>query len=78
MEKRRINLYVNDRSYQTVRKFLLKSDQSFSGWLAAMLDEMAKEIEGQPTMLGKPLGDLTLNEFSKLMEYWLEKARGIK
>lgn len=76
MRKRRINLYVNDESFETVKVFLESKGQSVSGWLTAMLDEMAVEIQGQPSPLSKPVDEMTVKEFGEVMAYWFGKAKG--
>lgn len=76
MGKIRVTVYLREESYRVVKAFVEGNKHSFSGWLSAILDEMAGEIQGQPSMLAKPVGEMTLNEFGKLMEYWLKRAGG--
>jgi len=76
MGKRRVNFYLDDEACKIVAGFLDKSGVSFSGWLNALIVEMAEEIKGQPSPLSKSVGDMTMNEFGEVMSYWWKKAKG--
>lgn len=61
-----------DKEPVDVVKMWLKSTGAltFSGFVNGILTEFAKEIEGQPVRPDKPVKDLTLEEFGKLISHW--------
>jgi hypothetical protein len=75
--KKRVNLYVSDEAFETVKAYLESKGQSVSGWVSAMLDEMAKEIQGEPSPLSKSVEDMTVKEFGEVVSYWWQKIREV-
>lgn len=72
--KKSFTFTLNPESHQIVKTWLEANGQTFSGWMTAFLDEWAKEIQGQPSMMGKRTEDMTVKEFIDVMQYWLKKA----
>lgn len=75
MGKKGMNIYLDEEAVTVVRDFLEKSGQSFSGWVNAFVCEMAQDIKGQPSPLNKPVGQMTIDEFSEIAAYWWKKAK---
>lgn len=75
MKKKKVNLYVSDESFDTVQTYLKSKGQSVSGWVSAILDEMASEISGEPSSLGKPVEEMTVKEFGEVVGYWWQKLK---
>jgi antitoxin component of RelBE/YafQ-DinJ toxin-antitoxin module len=79
-----INMKVNttiiiDQDVKKIVQAHLKATgMSLSGFINTILCEFAKEIQGQPVMLNKPVKDLTLEEFGNLASYWINKASDLE
>jgi hypothetical protein len=75
MRKKAYNLTLPEESAEIVRSWLQASGgQTLSSWVSGLVEEFAKEIQGQPSPLGKSPGDMTLKEFVDVMQYWYKKA----
>lgn len=61
---------------KVVQAHLAKTGVSMSGFINALMVELAREINGQPVMLDKKVEDLTIKEFGELANYWFKKASG--
>lgn len=77
MNKRRYNVMLNPDSVEVLQAHLKTVNMSLSAFLTKMIDEAAKDIQGQPVKLGeKKLQDLTIKEFGELMQYWYKTEDG--
>jgi len=65
---------LNEESTEIVQVWLKANGQTFSGWLTVLIDEFAKEIQGQPSVVGTKPEDMSLKEFLGLMRYWYKRA----
>lgn len=72
--KKRYNVSLNEESTEVVQAWLDAKGQTFSGWMTNLLDEFAKEIQGEPTMMSKSPEEMTLKEFIDVAAYWVKKA----
>ena len=72
--KKRFTVNLNVESTEVVQAWLEGKGQSFSGWMTALIDEFAKEIQGEPAILSKKPEEMTLKEFADVAAYWLKKA----
>lgn len=61
---------LDERSYEVVRRFTEMQGISMSSWLTGLLNEVAKQIEGQPAPYDKPIGKMTIEELANVMLYW--------
>lgn len=59
---------------EIVREWLSHSNLTFSGWLNSLMHEFAKAVKGQPNMIDKPVGEMTVSEFQKTVSYWYDLA----
>lgn len=71
--KKRYTMNLNQESMEVVQVWLASKGLSFSGWMAGIIDEFAKEIQGEPAAMSKEPGEMTLQEFMDVMQYWLKK-----
>lgn len=72
--KKRYNVSLNVESTETVQVWLEANGQTFSGWLTNLIDEFAKEIQGQPSPVNKGIENMTVKEFIDVAGYWFKKA----
>jgi hypothetical protein len=72
--KKRYTVNLNEESTEVVQAWLEKNGQTFSGWLTILVDEFAKEVQGQPSMAGKNPEEMTLKEFINVVNYWFKKT----
>lgn len=63
---------LDERSYEIIRGYTRAQGISMSSWLTALLNELAKQIQGQPSPFDKPVGQMTIDEITKMMLYWKE------
>lgn len=76
MGKKQMSIHLDEESVKVIRAFLETQGQNFSGWVNAFVMEFAKEIQGQPSPLSKPIDEMTVREFAEVASYWFKKARG--
>jgi len=74
MAKVRAQIMIDEEPKAIVQGYLAKTGGSFSGMVNALVCEVAKAIQGQPTKFDKPLGEMTVKELSDLLGYWIQKA----
>lgn len=56
-------------------EILATQGMSLSGFLNAVLAAYVEEMKGAGDIIpNKPLGEMTLDEFGKLMSFWVQKA----
>lgn len=72
--KKRFTFSLPEEATETVRAFLHSQGQTFSGWMSIIVEEFAKEICGQPSVLGKRPEEMTLKEFAEVFTFWWRKA----
>jgi hypothetical protein len=70
MTKKHYTVTLDEEAVVVVKGHLEKSKMSFSGFLNGIITELSRDLQGQPVMFDKPVKDLTLEEFGKLMGYW--------
>lgn len=73
MARKTFTVWLDEESAVTVRKWLQTTGQSLSGWLNGIVCEMADQIKGQPSVMNKPVGEMTLDEFAKVASYWWKR-----
>lgn len=75
MHRKQYNLTLFEEPTEVVRKHLKATGgQSLTSWVNALIVEFAREIQGQPSPLGKKPEDMTMREFAEVMRYWWEKS----
>lgn len=74
MAKRQMSIHLDEDSVRIVRAYLESKGQNFSGWVNGFVMEFAKEIQGQPSPLSKPVEEMTVKEFGDVMAYWFKKV----
>jgi hypothetical protein len=72
--KQQFAFSLHPESTEIVRQWLKANGQTLSGWLTLTLDEWAKEIQGQPSVLSKRPDEMTLKEFGDVLSYWWKAA----
>lgn len=69
--KKNYTICLDEESSEIVKAWLKSTTgMSFSGFLNGVLKEFAREIQGQPVAFTKPLKDMTLEEFGKVVTHW--------
>jgi hypothetical protein len=76
MGKKQMSIHLDEDAVRVVRNFLEPKGQNFSAWVNAFVMEFAKELQGQPSPLGKAAEDMTIKEFQDIMNYWMNKVAG--
>lgn len=74
MVKKQMSIHLDYEAVQVVRAFLEPKGQNFSAWVNAFVCEFAKEIQGQPSAMSKPIDEMTVKEFAEVASYWFKKA----
>jgi len=69
---------LDARSYEVIRRFTEAQGLSMSAWLTGLLNEVAKQIEGQPSPFDKPFGKMTIEEITKVMLYWKDSIEAVE
>lgn len=73
--KVKTTIMLDEDVKKIVMEGLKATNMSLSGFINTLLIEYAQLIQGQPTAFpDKPVKDLTLEEFGKMMNYWIQKA----
>lgn len=75
MTKKHYTVTLDEEAVVVVKGHLGKSNQSFSGFLNGIITEISRDLQGQPVVLDKPVKDLTIEEFGKVMQYWMNLTK---
>ena len=72
--KKLYSVNLDQEPTEIVQKFLKSSGQTFSGFLNGLVNEFAKEIQGQPGLHGKRVGQMSMRDFIKVLSFWFKRA----